>query len=48
MITSEIMLQRAEKLGLSAVDADVETEFDKRTKAPHQGGVSNGSLPNAT
>lgn len=31
MITSEIMLQRAEKLGLSAPDADVDTEFAKRT-----------------
>lgn len=31
MITSEIMLQRAEKLGLTAVDADVDSEFAKRT-----------------
>jgi peptidyl-prolyl cis-trans isomerase SurA len=31
MITSEIMLQRAEKLGLTAVDADVDAEFAKRT-----------------
>src|SRR5579863_6398017 len=29
MITSEIMRQRAEKAGLNAVDADVETEFNK-------------------
>jgi peptidyl-prolyl cis-trans isomerase SurA len=29
LITNEIMLQRAEKLGLTAVDADVETEFNK-------------------
>ena len=34
MITSEIMIQRAEKLGLTAVDADVETEFNKM-KAPY-------------
>src|SRR5918911_1572874 len=27
MITSQIMLQRAEKLGLTAVDADVDTEL---------------------
>lgn len=33
MITSEIMWQRAEKLGLTAVDADVETELNKM-KAP--------------
>jgi len=31
MITTEIMRQRAEKLGLTAVDADVDTEFNKRT-----------------
>src|SRR5262249_3620864 len=31
MITSEIMQQRAEKLGLTAVDADVDEEFAKRT-----------------
>jgi peptidyl-prolyl cis-trans isomerase SurA len=29
LITSEILIQRAEKLGLTAVDADVETEFNK-------------------
>jgi peptidyl-prolyl cis-trans isomerase SurA len=29
MITNEIMLQRAEKLGLTAVDADVEAELNK-------------------
>ncbi|MBV8732353.1 MAG: peptidylprolyl isomerase [Acidobacteriia bacterium] len=34
LITSEILLQRAEKLGLMAVDADVETEFNKM-KAPY-------------
>jgi peptidyl-prolyl cis-trans isomerase SurA len=34
LITNEIMLQKAEKLGLSAVDADVETEFNKM-KAPY-------------
>ena len=34
MITSEIMLQRAEQLGLSAVDADVEAEFNKM-KTPY-------------
>jgi peptidyl-prolyl cis-trans isomerase SurA len=34
MITSEIMLQRAEKLGLTAVDADVETELNKM-RAPY-------------
>lgn len=33
MITSEIMRQRAEKAGLTAVDADVETEFNN-LKAP--------------
>ncbi|MDR3698917.1 MAG: peptidylprolyl isomerase [Candidatus Sulfopaludibacter sp.] len=33
MITSEIMKQRAEKAGLTAVDADVETEFNN-LKAP--------------
>lgn len=33
MITSEIMWQRAEKAGLTAVDADVATEFNKM-KAP--------------
>jgi peptidyl-prolyl cis-trans isomerase SurA len=34
LITNEIMLQRAEKLGLTAVDADVTTEFNKM-KAPY-------------
>jgi hypothetical protein len=34
LINSEIMWQRAEKLGLTAVDADVETEFNKM-KAPY-------------
>jgi peptidyl-prolyl cis-trans isomerase SurA len=34
LITSEIMLQKAEKMGLTAVDADVETEFNKM-KAPY-------------
>jgi peptidyl-prolyl cis-trans isomerase SurA len=34
MITNEIMLQRAEKLGLTAVDADVEAELNKM-KAPY-------------
>ncbi len=34
LITNEIMLQRAEKLGLMAVDADVETEINKM-KAPY-------------
>jgi len=34
LITNEIMLQRAEKLGLAAVDADVEVEFNKM-KAPY-------------
>ena len=29
LINSELLLQRAEKLGLTAVDADVETEFNK-------------------
>jgi peptidyl-prolyl cis-trans isomerase SurA len=34
LITSEIMQQRAEQLGLTAVDADVEAEFTKM-KAPY-------------
>jgi peptidyl-prolyl cis-trans isomerase SurA len=34
LITNEIMLQRAEKLGLAAVDADVDTELNKM-KAPY-------------
>jgi peptidyl-prolyl cis-trans isomerase SurA len=34
LINNEIMLQRAEKLGLTAVDADVDTEFNKM-KAPY-------------
>ena len=34
LITNEILLQRAEKLGLMAVDADVDTEFNK-IKAPY-------------
>ncbi len=34
LITNEIMLQRAEKLGLTAVDADVEAQFNKM-KAPY-------------
>ena len=34
LITNEIMLQRAEKLGLAAIDADVDTEFNKM-KAPY-------------
>jgi peptidyl-prolyl cis-trans isomerase SurA len=33
LITNEIMRQRAERLGLTAVDADVDTEFNK-LKAP--------------
>ena len=34
LITNEIMLQRAEKLGLQAVDADVDAELNKM-KAPY-------------
>ena len=34
LITNEIMLQRAEKAGLTAVDADVDAEFNK-IKAPY-------------
>jgi len=34
LITNEIMLQRAYRLGLTAVDADVDTEFNK-LKAPY-------------
>jgi peptidyl-prolyl cis-trans isomerase SurA len=34
LITSEIMLQQAEKLGLAAVDADVEAKFNEM-KAPY-------------
>lgn len=34
LINMELLLQRAEKLGLMAVDSDVETEFNKR-KAPY-------------
>ena len=34
LITNEIMMQRAEKLGLTAVDADVEAEFNKM-KSPY-------------
>jgi peptidyl-prolyl cis-trans isomerase SurA len=34
LINSEILLQRAEKAGLTAVDADVDTEFNKM-KAPY-------------
>jgi peptidyl-prolyl cis-trans isomerase SurA len=34
LMTNEIILQRAEKLGLMAVDADVDTEFNKM-KAPY-------------
>ncbi|HEV3201839.1 MAG TPA: peptidylprolyl isomerase [Bryobacteraceae bacterium] len=34
MITSRIVLQRAERLGLTAVDADVDAEFNKM-KAPY-------------
>jgi len=34
LITSEILLERAEKLGLMAVDADVDTEYNKM-KAPY-------------
>jgi peptidyl-prolyl cis-trans isomerase SurA len=34
LITNEILLQRAEKAGLMAVDADVDTEFNK-IKAPY-------------
>jgi len=34
LITNEILLQRAEKLGLTAVDADVDTEINKM-KAPY-------------
>src|SRR5579864_6634523 len=34
LINSELLLQRAEKLGLMAVDADVDTEFNKM-KAPY-------------
>src|SRR5689334_9135928 len=34
LINSELLLQRAERLGLMAVDADVETEFNKM-KAPY-------------
>ena len=33
LITNQIMFQRAERLGLTAVDADIETEFNK-LKAP--------------
>jgi len=34
LINSQIMLQRAEKLGLTAVDADVDTDFNNK-KAPY-------------
>ncbi len=34
LITNQIMLQRAERLGLTAVDADIDTEFNK-LKAPY-------------
>ena len=34
LVTNEIMLQRAERLGLQAVDADVDTELNKM-KAPY-------------
>ena len=34
LITSEIMLQKAEKLGLTAVDSDVDTDFNAK-KAPY-------------
>jgi len=34
LITNEILMQRAEKLGLTAVDADVDTEINKM-KAPY-------------
>lgn len=34
LITSEIMLQKAEKAGLTAVDADVDTDFNNK-KAPY-------------
>jgi len=34
LITNEIMLQRAERLGLTAVDADIDTEYNK-LKAPY-------------
>jgi len=34
MINSEIMMQRAERLGLTAVDADVEADFNNK-KAPY-------------
>jgi peptidyl-prolyl cis-trans isomerase SurA len=34
LITSEIMLQKAEKLGLTAVDADVDSDFNSK-KAPY-------------
>src|SRR5260370_12474952 len=34
MITQEIMLQRAQKLGLAAIDADVEAEISKM-RAPY-------------
>src|SRR5215813_5537942 len=34
MVTSQIMLRRAEQLGLSAVDADVESELNKM-KSPY-------------
>ncbi len=47
LITTEIMLQRAEKLGLQAVDADVETEVNKM-KAPTPKRSSTSSSPTAT
>ena len=37
MITQEIMLQRAEKLGLAAVDADVDAEISKMRSAQLSG-----------
>ena len=39
LIDNEIMLQRAEKLGLMAEDADVEAEDHRAEGALHQGGV---------
>ena len=39
LITNEIMLQQAEKLGLQAVDADVEAELNKMKAPRYQGGV---------
>ncbi len=47
LVDNEIMLQRAEKLGLMATDADVESQIHRAESALHAGRISETARPPA-